>query len=409
MPGVATPVVTRSGSTRITASMRTGWLAVLSVMMGIFSIVTTEILPIGLLTSIGDSFSVSDGTAGLMMTMPGFLAAVAAPTITIATARVDRRTMLWAFMVLLTLANVVAAAAPGYWAVLVSRVLMGITIGGFWSIAAGLAERLVPPRSVPRATAVIFSAVPLGSVLGVPAGTFIGDVGGWRVAFVVMAALSGAVLAALVVVLPPMPPVQVTRLGVLRDLLRRSSTRLALLVTFLVVLAHFGTYTYVTPFLEQVTDVASDAITILLLVYGAAGVVGNFLAGTRAVRYPRATFAASATLLAGATLLLPLFGTSQNGAVILLVIWGLAYGAVPVCSQTWFARSAPRAPEAASVLFTASFQATIGIGALTGGVVVDRGSPSTVMLCGGFTAVLAVAAIAVRPCHKLAVSPVPDE
>lgn len=126
-----------------------GWLAVVSVMLGIFAIVTTEILPIGLLTSIGSSFTVSDGVAGLMMTMPGFLAAIAAPLVTAATARFDRRLMLCVFMLLLALANFLAAAAPDFWLVLISRIMVGITIGGFWSIGAGLAERLVPlrPRS----------------------------------------------------------------------------------------------------------------------------------------------------------------------------------------------------------------------------------------------------------------------
>jgi predicted MFS family arabinose efflux permease len=103
-----------------------GWLAVLSVTMGIFSIVTTEILPIGLLTPIGSSFTISDGTAGLMMTMPGYLAAVSAPTATVATARVDRRLMLCAFMALLAIANFLAAAAPTYWVMLISRVMVGI-------------------------------------------------------------------------------------------------------------------------------------------------------------------------------------------------------------------------------------------------------------------------------------------
>lgn len=372
-------------------------LAVLSVMTGIFAIVTTEILPIGLLTSIGDTFAISDGTAGLMMTMPGFLAAVAAPAVTLATARLDRRRLLCACMALLTLANVVAAVAPNYWPILLSRVLVGITIGGFWSIAAGLAERLVPPESVPRATAVIFSAVPLGSVLGVPAGTFIGDIAGWRAAFVVLAVLSGTVLVALTVALPPLPPLQVTSLGVLRDLLGRRGTRAALLVTFLVVLAHFGAYTYVTPFLEQVTRVSPGTVTVLLLVYGTAGIAGNFLAGTRASRYPYVSFGLSAALLAAATLLLPLLGTTSVGAAALLVVWGLAYGAVPVCSQTWFTRAAPNAPEAASVLFTASFQATISLGAMAGGLVVDRSSPSTVLSLGGLTAVVAVTVVVLRP------------
>ncbi|WP_433272110.1 MFS transporter [Actinosynnema sp. CS-041913] len=367
--------------------------AVTAVMMGIFSIVTTEILPIGLLTSIGSDFAVSDGTAGLMMTVPGFVAALAAPVVTVATARVDRRLMLCVFMLLLTVANVLAAIAPDFWVVLVSRVLVGVTIGGFWSIGAGLAERLVSPGSAARATAVIFSAVPLGSVLGVPAGTFIGDLAGWRAAFVVLAVSSGGVLVALLAVLPPLPAVRATGLDVLRGILRSTNTRVGLLVTFLVVLAHFGTYTYVTPFLEQVTHAGSGMVTILLLVYGAAGVAGNFLAGARVARHPRAVFGVSAALLAGATLLLPVLGGGVVGAVVLLIVWGMAYGAVPMCSQTWFAKSSPDAPEAASVLFTASFQATIGIGALAGGVVVDRTSPSTVMLVGGSVAVLVVVTV----------------
>ncbi|MEV4259516.1 MFS transporter, partial [Spirillospora sp. NPDC049652] len=167
--------------------------------MGIFTIVTTEILPVGLLTSIGSGFTVSDGTAGLMMTMPGYLAAVAAPVLTVATARLDRRLMLCACLLLLAVANVLAAAAPAFWTMLLSRVLVGVVIGGFWSIAAGLADRLVAPPQARRATAVIFSAVPLGSVFGVPLGTLIGDAAGWRTSFAVMAALSVAVLAALAV------------------------------------------------------------------------------------------------------------------------------------------------------------------------------------------------------------------
>ncbi|WP_326709648.1 MULTISPECIES: MFS transporter [unclassified Streptomyces] len=366
------------------------WLAVISVMLGIFSIVTTEILPIGLLTSIGSSFTISDGMAGLMMTMPGFLAAVSAPLVTVATGRIDRRVMLGVFILLLALANFLAAIAQNYWLVLVSRVMVGVTIGGFWSIGAGLAGQLVPAKSVGRATSVIFCAVPLGSVLGVPLGTFIGDIAGWRTAFLVMGGFTLAVLALLLLVVPPLPSDQATRLDVLGGMLRSVNTRFALVMTFLIVFAHFGTYTYVTPFLEQVTHVSSALITVYLLVYGAAGIAGNFLGGSAVVRYPRATFAAAAALIAGATLLLPVIGRSDGGAVALLIVWGVAYGAVPVCSQTWFAKTSPDSPEASSVLFTASFQATISIGALVGGAVLDHSSPSTVMVLGGLAAVLMV-------------------
>ncbi|GAA1288739.1 MFS transporter [Streptomyces aureus] len=298
--------------------------------------------------------------------------------------------MLGVFILLLALANFLAAIAQNYWLVLVSRVMVGVTIGGFWSIGAGLAGQLVPAKSVGRATSVIFCAVPLGSVIGVPLGTFIGDIAGWRTAFLVMGGFTLAVLALLLLVVPPLPSDQATRLDVLGGMLRSVNTRFALVMTFLIVFAHFGTYTYVTPFLEQVTHVSSSLITVYLLVYGAAGIAGNFLGGSAVVRYPRATFAAAAALIAGATLLLPVIGRSDVGAVALLIVWGVAYGAVPVCSQTWFAETSPDSPEASSVLFTASFQATISIGALVGGAVLDYSSPSTVMVLGGLAAVLMV-------------------
>lgn len=378
----------------------TGWLAVVSVMIAIFSIVTTEILPIGLLTSIGADFTVSDGMAGLMMTMPGLIAAVTAPVATVATGRIDRRIMLCLFMFLLVLANALMAAAPEYGVVLASRVLVGVTIGGFWSIAAGSAERLVPMAAASRANAVIFSSVPLGSVLGVPAGTLLGEIAGWRMAFVVIGVLSAIVLGMLAKFLPPLPARTVTRVPVLRGLLRGSNIRFALLATFLVVLAQFGAYTYVTPFLEQVPRIGPGMITLLLLIYGTAGILGNFLGGAAIVRRPHAAFACAAAMMAGAMLLLPVLGRWEAGSLVLLIVWGIGYGAVPVSTQAWFAKAAPNAPEAASVLFTAAFQATFSLGALAGGLVVDRGSPAAVMLLGGVTAVLGIVAVTTHAAQR---------
>lgn len=399
------PTTTRTG-TPPRAHLR-GVPAVFSLTLALFAIVTTEILPIGLLTPIGAEFGVADGTAGLMMTMPGLLAAVAAPTVTLATARVDRRLMLCALVLLLAVANFLSAAATAYWMVLVARVLVGVTIGGFWSIGAGLAGRLVQPASAGRATAVIFAAVPLGSVLGVPAGTLIGDLAGWRTAFAVLGLLSTCALALLLLTLPTLPPAEVTRLSVLRTLLRGAGTRYALGMTFLVVLAHFAAYTYVSPFLHQVTGAGPGRITVFLLIYGAAGVLGNFIGGAVATRAPRLAFGAAAGTIAAATALLPVLGRTDAGALALLVAWGLGYGAVPVCSQTWFARAAPRTPEAASVLFTASFQATLAAGALTGGTIVDHTSLRAVMWWGAVVAggAVVVAGRAALASHSHGVRP----
>ncbi|SEC96482.1 Predicted arabinose efflux permease, MFS family [Amycolatopsis tolypomycina] len=360
------------------------WPAVFAVTVGIFAIVTTEILPIGLLTPIAAGFGVSAGTAVWTMTVPGFVAAVAAPVVTVAAGRLDRRLVLGGLLVLLALAGFLAAAAPAFWVLLAARFLVGVVIGGFWSIGAGLAPRLVGTAAAARATSVIFAAVPLGSVLGVPLGTLVGQLAGWRTAFGVLGVLSLGTAAALVALAPPLPPEAATRLNVLSGLLRRRGVRSGLLVTFLVVLAHFGTYTYVTPLLRDV--VRPEVLSGYLLAYGAAGIVGTFLAG----RY-RAGFALAAAVIAAAASVLP--HTGPIGALVTLVAWGVAYGAVPVYSQAWFAREAPDAPEAATVLFTASFQATISAGALAGGLVVDAVSVPAVMTCGGVAAAVAALGI----------------
>ncbi|MET7297466.1 MFS transporter [Embleya sp. NPDC005575] len=160
-----------------------------------------------------------------------------------------------------------------------------------------------------------------------------------------------------------------------------------------VVCLSLGIFAIVTPFLEQVTHVERGLIGAYLLTFGVAGIVGNFVAGATMVRRLRATFVTCAVLIAVATLLFPLLGRWDAGAIGLLVVWGLAYGAVPACSQTWFARSAPQSQEAAMVVFTSSFQLTLATGALLGGAVADATSSQTVMLCAGAIALTMVATV----------------
>lgn len=206
-----------------------------------------------------------------------------------------------------------------------------------------------------------------------------------------MAALTVLVLLALLVSLPPLPPGAGTGLGLLRGLLAGRGTRSGLAVTFLIVLAHFGSYTYVSPFLAEVTHAGPGLVTGLLLGYGAAGLLGNVLAGDRAARAPGAALVGAAALLSRRDPAAAGPGRLRSGRRRRPGALGVAYGAVPVCSLTWFLAAAPQAPEAAGVVFTSSFQATLSIGALAGGTVVDHGSTTAVMLLGGGTALLAAA------------------
>jgi predicted MFS family arabinose efflux permease len=358
MTGRGTPVKSR-------------WVAVAAVAAGTFLLVTAEQLPIGLLTSVGSALSVSEGMAGLMVTVPSIVAAVAAPVVPVLVGRMDRRLLLVGLMALMTLANLASALAPDYPLLIMARVLVGVAIGGFWAIAGGMAVRLVPASYVPRATAIIFGGVGAANVFGVPIGTTIGGLVGWRVAFGALSALALVVLVALLAVLPPLTASRPVGLRQLGGQFRNQGVRIGILATFLIVTGHFSAYTFVSPVLQDLSGIDEGLIGPLLFGFGVAGIAGNFIAGAAVARRLHRTVLAIAAALGVALLLYPVAGLGAVGGVTLLVVWGLVYGGVSVSLQTWMIKAAPQAVEEASALWVAVFNFSIGLGALAGGTIVD--------------------------------------
>ncbi|MEV0230494.1 MFS transporter [Nonomuraea sp. NPDC050786] len=371
--------------TEVSPATRARWLAVSAVAVGTFTIVTSEMLPVGLLTSIASTLGVSEGTAGLMMTAPGLVAAVSAPVLAVATRRLDRRTTLLGLMAVLAVANLAGAFAPSYPVILAARVLTGVSIGGFWAFAAGLATRLVPERSVGRATSIILSGVSVASVLGVPAATFISSLAGWRTAFAAMGVVALLLIALLYATLPPLPgEAPAPASGPRREWLS-GQLRTVLVLTVLIVCGHFAAYTYVQPFLEQVSHAGPALISTILLLYGAAGVVGNFTAGAWAARNPKPVLITRAVLIALGTAALPVIGLP----LAVLVVWGFGYGGVGVTLQLWIMRAG--GGELGTALFVSAFNVSIALGAFAGGRVVDGFSISATMWLGAGLAVLTAA------------------
>ncbi|MFJ1865263.1 MFS transporter [Streptomyces sp. NPDC088097] len=387
----AAPVVSVAAVVPVRASSGAkGWAAVTAVSLGIFCLITSELLPVGLLTPIGGALGVSEGTAGLMVTAPGLVAGFCAPLVAVGAARLDRRHVLCVLIALMAIANVAAAVAPGFGVLLAARLLVGVSVGGFWAIAGGLAARLVPERHVGRATALIFGGVPTASVLGVPAGTLLGELVGWRTAFAAVGGLGALTLLALLLLLPPLPPTKAVTFAELPALLRRNrGVRAGVIVTFLVVTGQFAAYTFVRPILREVSGIDAAYVSTLLLGYGLAGVAGNFLAGSRDA--PRTVLTVGATL----TVVLALIGLVPGAVAgtVLLLVWGLVYGGVSVSLQSWMIKAAPRAAEAASALMVAMFNFAIAAGALVGGLVVDGISVAAAPLTGA--ALMGAAALTV--------------
>jgi predicted MFS family arabinose efflux permease len=364
-----------------------GWTASIVMSATVFTVVTAEMLPVGLLTPMASGMHVTEGTAGLSLTVTGLVSAVVAPALPLVFGRLDRRTVFGGLMVLLAIAAFVAAAAPAFWVFMLARVLMAISIGGVWLLTIGLARRVVPEHAAGPATSLIFSGIGIASVLGIPAGAYVGELLGWRWAFAGVGLLSLAFAAALISYLPSLAPEKAVRMRDVIEVLHIKQVRVGLVLVGLIVTGHFAAYTYVRPLLEPHTGPA--LVGTLLLAYGVAGVIGNFLTG--ALRPARA-LAVIASGIALATIAMPVLGTTVAGSLVLLVIWGLAYGGTSVSTQAWGHAAAPSAPESSSAVLVGVYNGSIALGAFTGGQVADHLGTTTVTW---LPAVLATAALIV--------------
>ncbi|WP_353175682.1 MFS transporter [Delftia acidovorans] len=376
-----------SSSTRPEPAARRPWLAVSAVGLATFSVVTTEMLPVGLLTSIAGSLGTSMGRAGLMISLPALLAALFAPLVVMAAGGMDRRRILCGLLALLVLANLASALAPSLIWLLAARVLVGFCMGGIWAIAGGLAARLVPQASMGLATSIIFGGVAAASVLGVPLGALIGDFAGWRWAFGGMAGFSALVLALHVAVLPALPATGSANLRQFSHQLANRRLQAGLALTLLLVAGHFMSFTFVRPLLLTVSGFDAQWMSALLLAYGIAGIAGNFLAGIIAARRTVPSLAAIAMGLLLAPVLFLSVGDSPTGGGAVLLVWGLAYGGVSVGLMTWMMQAAPRAVEIATALYVGVFNIGIALGSWAGGQLVDGwGLHATLWLSGGLAA-----------------------
>jgi len=355
---------------------KANWAGVASLTLGVFGLVTAEFLPASLLTAMAADLGVSDGAAGQAVTATAAVAAAAALTLPILTRNIDRKRVILALTSLLVLSNVLAATAGSLPVLIAARALLGIGLGGFWSMAAALAMRLVPERLFGRAMSLILTGVSVATVCAAPVGAYMGDLWGWRSAFVAASVVSVVTLGAQCVAIPALPPKDNPNVKVLFELLGRTNVRVALLAVLLVISGHFAGFTYIRPFMEQVTHLSVSTISAALLAYGIAGFFGNFAGTYLAERSERHAIVAGAVLIAVLAATLWVAGTSVPVTVAAIAAWGFAFGAFPIGFQTWIVRAAPDQAEGAGGLLVAAFQIAIASGAVGGGILVDRvGAP----------------------------------
>ncbi|MEV4800135.1 MFS transporter [Nonomuraea sp. NPDC049421] len=364
------------------------WLGVAAITASLFVFLTTELMPVGLLTPISAGLDISVGAAGLMVTLMGVSAGLGVPFIVAWTRRVNRRVLLATLLAVLTLGNLITAVSPSYPLLLGTRLVMGFASGVFWGIGVAMAMRLVPERHASRAASVVMSGISIGAVAGIPLGTTLESLTDWRTTFLIWSGLSALVFVAVAVLVPSLPSANAVSVREVFLLpLRNGPLRLVLTAVVLFVLGHFGAYTFVRPFLEEHAGATPLFVTVTLMAYGVGGAIGNLVAGPVVARNARGGFLAGSAGLVASLLALLFLGQSAAGAVVTLVVWGVAFGVVQLSQVTMTQAAAPETFEAAMSLNTMAYNTSIALGALVGGVFADRLGVSSVVWFGiGLTA-----------------------
>lgn len=347
------------------------WGAVLSMALCVAMLIASEFMPVSLLTPMAEGLGATEGQTGQAISISGLCAVAASLAVTTVAGRLNRKWVLVAMTTFMLLSLVLVAAAPNFTVLMIGRALLGICIGGFWALATAVIMRLVPAQDVPRALAVMYGGQAIAAAFAAPVGAYLGNIFGWREVFWALTPIVAVNLAWHVIALPSLPVHRRQDVRAMIELVRRPYFLRGLVAVMLSWGAAFTMFTYLRPFLEQVTRVDVTMLSFLLLLLGSAGFIGTWAAG----RYVKGNVAPllklPALVMGGAATGLLLFGFSPIATGFFMVVWGAMNTMFSVIWMSWMAQNADDAPEAGGSLMVAAIQASILLGAVLGGLLLD--------------------------------------
>ncbi|HAK34987.1 MAG TPA: MFS transporter [Pantoea sp.] len=383
----------------VSVPARPAWGAVFGMAFGVFGLITAEFLPVSLLTPIAASLQVSEGQAGQTVTVTALVALLTSLVVGSVTRRLDRRVVMLAFTLLLVASALLVALASNLTLILLARVLLGMAIGGFWTLSTAITMRLVPSDQVPRALSIVFSGISLATIIAAPLGSYLGGLIGWRNIFMLTAGLGVLALIWQSFTLPAMPPENKARGGGVLDLLRSGLMRWGMLAVIMMFTGHFAFFTYLRPLLESSAQLNLYQLSLVLLAFGVANFFGTSLAGYLVTRSVSLTLSAMALVMSATALLLVSFVDVSWLVAAGVALWGLAFGSMPTGWSTWISRAVPDDAESGGGLLVATIQLAITAGAAAGGWMFDLQGAGGVFLASGVLMLLASLTIFTRVRH----------
>lgn len=365
------------------------WGAVLAMSLGAFALVASEFMPVSLLTPIATDLHISEGQAGQAISVSGAFAVLTSLFISSLAKGINRKTLLLVLIGMMIVSGTVVSLAPNYVLFMLGRAMIGVVIGGFWSMSAATAMRLVEDHHVPRALAILNGGNALATVIAAPAGSFLGGLIGWRGAFFCVVPVAVIVLVWQLISLPSMPNERHQQSASVFALLARPIVRMGMIAVSLFFMGQFTLFTYVRPFLEDVAHVDVSTLSLILLLMGISGFIGTVLIGAMLKKSVYPVLIVTPLLMALWAFGLLMLGKWIVVSAIILTAWGLFATSAPVGWWTWLARTLPQDAEAGGGLMVAVVQLAITLGATCGGILFDGIGYQATFAASAFVLVLA--------------------
>lgn len=384
-----------------TAMPAAAWGAVFSMALCVAVLIASEFMPVSLLSPIAADLGVSEGVTGQAISISGVFAVLTSLFVAGATRKIDRRLVISGFSALLIVSGTIVTFAPNFAVLMFGRALLGLAIGGFWSMSTSIVMRLVPPGQVSKGLAMINAGNAIAATISAPLGSLLGDYLGWRAAFFFVVPLAVLAFVWQLFTLPSLPPRSNEGSPNVFKLLLLRPVQLGMASTALLFMGQFALFTYLRPYLEQVTGLSVSMLSLVLLIMGIAGIAGTYVISRFLATRLFSLVITIPLVMAVIAALLVVFGSSPLGVAALLLAWGAFGTAAPVGWGTWLSKVLPDDAEAGGGLQVATIQLAITIGAAGGGVLFDAvgwWSPfalGAVLLC--CSSLLAVAAWRASP------------
>lgn len=349
---------------------------------------TTEFIPVALLSDIGKGFSMAVADVGWMMTLYAWTVSILSLPMMLLTAKWERRRLLLAVLLVFVAGHVVSVLAWRFEVLLSARLIVALAHAVFWSITAALVVRLAPVGKETSALGYLSMGSALAMILGLPLGRILGQMFDWRTTFGIIGVLAVMLMFLLWKTLPKLPSQNSGNLKSLPLLLHRPRLLLMYVLTFIAITAHFTVYSYIEPFLLQISKMSESWATMALLVFGVAGLVAGALFGRFYRRWPHGFVLSALCLLALSLLLLLPLAEHDAALFVLIFVWGMAEGGLALSLMMRVLQYAADATDVATAIYSGIFNIGIGGGALLGGVVMRQLGLAHIAWCGAILAVL---------------------